>query len=191
MADSFIDKLVGMGAFSTEDAGLIAERFVPFTVERDEHILKEGQVCKFVGFVETGLLMYYKVSNEGEEIVADFAKENEWVSQYESFMSRTPSALFIKALEPCQLHTISLDHLNELYERVPGFEKLAKQMVEKVFMDMVKRSLELQNLKAEDRYQKLVTDYPFIIQRVPQYYVASFLGIAPQSLSRIRKNRAG
>jgi len=147
-------------------------------------------VCKSLGFVASGLLVYYRLAENGQEIVADFAQENDWVSQYQSFISRTPSTLFIKAAEPCVIHTITLGKLNGLYAAIPGFEKLAKQLIENAFMQMVNRQLEFQHLKAEERYQRMLALYPSITQRVPQYYIASFLGVAPPSLSRIRKNRA-
>ncbi len=190
MPHSITNYLAFISILSNEEIAAIAQHFTSVNIQKDEYILREGQVCKFVAFVETGLLMYYKVSGEGEEMVCDFAKEGDWASQYESFTSRIPSPLFIKAIEPCLIHTISLDQLNALYTQFPAFGALAKQIVEKAFMDMIKRSLDLQHLKAEERYRKFVADYADIVQRVPQYYIASFLGIAPQSLSRIRKNKA-
>jgi CRP-like cAMP-binding protein len=174
---------------SKEELELLEKGFTPVRFDRDDHFLREGQICKHAGFIETGLLMYYTISPDGEELVGDFVSENEWVSHYESFIGETPSDVFIKAIEPSVIHTITLAKINELYKKIPVFEKIARQLVEKAFTDMMKRSLAFKNLKAEDRYRKLELEYPHIVQRVPQYYIASFLGIAPQSLSRIRKNR--
>ena len=183
--------LLQYGALSEQETAVIANRFTTLPVKKDEHILKEGQVCKFLGFIESGLMMYYKVAEDGQEIVCDFAKENEWVTQYQSFTSKTPSPLFIKALEPSIIYTITSRHLDELYTEIKGFGNIARQLIEKALMDMIKRSVEFQNLRAEERYEKMLSEYPSIVQRVPQYYVASFLGIAPPSLSRIRKNMSG
>jgi len=181
-------------SFNVLPAGMVAtvcEGFDQVRLKRNQFFLKEGQVCKTLGFVESGLLVYYRLAENGQEIVADFAQENEWVCQYQSFINSVPSALFIKAVEPCVIHTITLDNLNRLYSAIPGFEKLAKQLIEAAFMQMVNRQLEFQHLRAEERYERMLLVYPSVAQRVPQYYIASFLGIAPPSLSRIRKNRAG
>lgn len=189
MPHSLDQHLLGFMHFSETELALISENFETLPLEKDEHYLREGQICKVVGYVEQGLLMYYKVAEDGSEIVCDFAQENDWATQYESFINKSPSAFFVKAIEPTRLKTISLEGLNRLYQKIPAFEKLAKQLVEKAFMDMIKKSVEFQNLRAEDRYDKMVKDYPALLQRVPQYYIASFLGVAPQSLSRIRNKK--
>lgn len=191
MFHSLSGYLSHFSTLSPQDIGRVMQRFVPMEIPRDEHIVKEGQVCKFLSFIESGIFMYYKVGDDGQQIVTGFAEEKEFVSQYQSFISKTPSPIFIKSIELSHIQAISFEQLGMLYQEIPGFETLSRQLVEKAFMEMIRRNLDFQNLKAEERYDKLLKTYPSIVQRVPQYYVASFLGIAPQSLSRIRKNRAG
>jgi len=182
---SFLEKA---GKISPEIQASIACEFAALNLGKNEFYLREGEVCKHLGFVSTGLLMYYKMDDHGTEIVTDFAQENSWVSHYQSFINREPSAIFIKALEPCTVYTISLDKLSALYTTIPGFEQFARQIIEATFMEMINRQLAFQSLNAEGRYAKFIDLYPDLLQRVPQYYIASFLNIAPPSLSRIRKN---
>ena len=191
MADTLTIYFKSLGGLSDEVIKTIADTFAPVVLKKDEFFVKEGQVCKKLGFVESGLLMYYKTAADGQEMVSDFAAEGNWVSQYQSFVNQQPSPLFIRAIEHCSVQAISLENLTRLYALLPGFESMAKQLVEKVFMGMINQQLAMQHLRAEERYDKMCALYPAIIQRVPQYYIASYLGIAPPSLSRIRKNRAG
>jgi CRP/FNR family transcriptional regulator, anaerobic regulatory protein len=172
---------------SAEDIEIILNNFDTVVLPKQDYFLREGQICKSVGFIESGLVMYYRLTNEGQELVCDFGIENDWVTQYESLTSKTASKLYIKAIEPATLKIISFEKINALYEKVPFFEKIARQLIEKVFFEMIKRAQDFQSLKAEERYEKLLKENPQIINRVPQYYIASYLGIAPQSLSRIRK----
>ena len=159
-------------------------------LEKDDHFVKEGDVCKGVAFIEEGLVMYYNINENGQEVVCDFAKENQWFTQYESFTRQSPSHLSIKAIEPTEIQFLSFHAAQQINAEIPGFELFTRKIIEEVFFASLTRSKELQVLRAEQRYDRFAKENPGLIQRVPQYYIASFLGIAPQSLSRIRKNFA-
>ncbi|MBC8110156.1 MAG: Crp/Fnr family transcriptional regulator [Verrucomicrobia bacterium] len=191
MANALIKHLLEYEHLNESETELIINSFETVTLNTDDFFLKEGQICKNVGFIATGLMMYYRISEEGQEIVCDFASEHDWITQYQSFIAQSQSPLSIKAIEPSIIQSISFDNINKLYEKVPRFERIARQLVEKVFFGMVKATDDFRILKAEERYEKLLAENPLLLQRVPQYYIASYLGIAPQSLSRIRKNILG
>lgn len=166
----------------------LAEKFFQQKVlKKDEIFIESGKKCRHVAFIEKGLVVYYSLE-EGKEIICDFAKEGDWITQYESFINQSPSPLSVKALEYTELQLISRENLRKLYAEVPAFEVYTRSLIEQYFISSLKRSNELQALKAEDRYSKFARENPQLIQRVTQYYIASYLGIAPQSLSRIRKN---
>lgn len=188
MAASLSQYLQNFRLLPEATIGHVVQAFDEIHLEKNDFFLREGEICRSLAYVERGLLMYYQAADTGQEQVADFAAENEWVSQYQSFINKQPAAIFIKAIEPCTLYSISIDKLTKLYEEIEGFEKLSKQVIENTFMTMVSRQLQFQNLRAEQRYEKFLTLHPTLAQRVPQYYIASYLGIAPPSLSRIRKN---
>ena len=165
----------------------ITDYFESKTLKKGDHILEAGRICRQIAFIEKGLVVYYNL-NEGKEIICDFAKEEDWITQYESFINQSPSPLSIRAIEPSVLQVISFEKLRQLYAEIPAFELLTRKIIEGYFISSMKRNNNLQALKAEERYSRFAKENPDLIQRVPQYYIASYLGIAPQSLSRIRKN---
>lgn len=166
---------------------LISKSFQSTILEKGEYFLNAGQICRKIGYIESGLILYYQIDESGDEIVCDFAKESDWITQYESFRNQTISPITIKALETTTVQFITFNALQKLYAEIPAFEQLSQRIIEKMFFSALSRSNSLQMLSAEARYAKFANDNPEIIQRVPQYHIARYLGIAPQSLSRIRK----
>lgn len=188
MDSLFIEHLEAYEKLTESEKTFVLGKFEKVVLEKESHILKEGETCRSVALVLSGIMMYYKITEQGEEKIYDFAIENDWVSQYQSMITQTPSPLSIKAIEKTTLYIISAENLQTLYDQIPIFERIARKIIEKAFIYNINRADDLQNLKAEDRYKNLMKVYPELLQRVPQYYIAGFLGIAPQSLSRIRKN---
>ncbi|MFT2010650.1 Crp/Fnr family transcriptional regulator [Pontibacter sp. 13R65] len=170
---------------------IISQFFSTRELGKGEYFIKTGQVCKHLGFLEKGFVKYYKTDDKGQEVVCDFAKESDWITQYQSFIFQTASPLSIIAIEPSTLQIISFDNLQLLYAQVPSIEKHSRKVIENVFFSALERNNELQVLRAEERYVKFAKENPDIINRVPQYDIASYLGIAPQSLSRIKSNYRG
>ena len=172
--------------------GLEGEKIAPFfetqELKKGTYFIQENRVCRKAAFLEQGLMLYSKTEDSGQEIICDFAKEGDWVTQYESFIQAKTSPLSIKALEDCRLQVIKREQLLELYQVIPNFELYTRSVLERFFVASLARNLAFQTLKAEERYLKFRSDSPELVQRLPQYYLASYLGIAPQSLSRIRKN---
>ena len=153
---------------------------------KGDYFLKEGQISNHIAFVEKGLAMYYKIL-DGVEIPFDFAIENQWLAYLKSFTNRIPSDMNIRALEDTILFTLEAGKMQELMTMYPKFFALRSYNVEKSLVDVAQHSANLATLDAKQRYYQLMKDKPYLIHRVPQYYVAAYLGIKPQSLSRIRK----
>jgi hypothetical protein len=130
--------------------------------------------------------MHYKI-HDGVEIPCDFLPENEWVTYIKSFMHRIPSDMNIKALEDTQLLRLSYNNMQELFRLQPKFMALKNYYTELSFIQTAQHSADLSMLSARERYYKFMKEKPDLINRVPQYYIAAYLGIKPQSLSRIRK----
>ncbi|MTK52887.1 MAG: Crp/Fnr family transcriptional regulator [Paludibacter sp.] len=153
---------------------------------KNELLLKEGSVCNYLIFILSGAVVYYSLSEKGEEITTDFALEGSWVTDNRSRLSQTPSHLNIKAIEPTEVVIIAESDLNELYRQIPKMEHLGRILIEQAYVRLVQLSLDLQILSAEERYLKLLRDYPAAVKRLPLYHIANYLGVAPKSLSRIR-----
>lgn len=189
MQNNILQLIPTLANLNDEQKKLVNNNFSEMKVQKGEMILEAGQVCKFVAFVEKGLFIFSNISDQGDEKVCDFAKENQWISQYQSMINKTPSPISIQALENSVIHKIYFEDLQQISGQMPEIELAFRQIIDPLLISMVERSNDFQNLKAQERYQKFVQSNVELSQRVPQYYIASFLGIAPQSLSRIRKEK--
>lgn len=156
------------------------------TLKKNEYFLKEGQVCDSIAFINYGSLIYFKVIEEIKEITTDFAFEGNWVTDNQSRLTYSPSYMNIKAIDDTELLEIKSADLDVLYTRIPKLEKLGRLLMENAFLKITQLSIDLQVLTATERYIKLLNTHPEIFQRVSQYHIANYLGIAPKSLSRIR-----
>ena len=148
----------------------------------------EGQYCKEVGFVEEGVFIYYQII-DGDEKICDFAFENDWVTHYKSLLGGLPSELNIKALEKSKVLLLDMDKMEELGNKNPRVLTIRTSLAEEYFTKSTERASNLTNLDAKGRYEALLEEIPSIHQRVAQYHIASYLGIKPQSLSRIRAEK--
>lgn len=173
--------------FSPEELFSLSEHIKVVPLVKNGLFLKEGEVCTSIAFVNKGVLIYYKTLDNGDEVTTDFAFEGEWVTNNLSRLNVIPSHLNIKAMEDAELLVINHADLQNLYVSFPRLERLGRILMEQAYIRLVQLSIDLQTLSATERYIKLLHTYPEILQRVPLYHIANYLGIAPKSLSRIRK----
>jgi CRP/FNR family transcriptional regulator, anaerobic regulatory protein len=180
---SHLSKLIELKATEAE---AFSKAFTLRKLKRKEILLHEGEVCRYTAFILKGCLRYF-YNVEGQEHTGQFFFENSWYTDYESFLSEKPSKQNIEALEKTEILLLQKKDLEKLYETYPKFERFGRLMAENAYLGVRKKNENLVNLSPEDRYLKLVKERPKVIERVAQHYIASFLGIQPQSLSRIRK----
>lgn len=171
--------------FTDEELFLFMQRLKPLSLKKHSFYLKEGQVCKSMVIVYKGGLRYFSRNEKGEYTIG-FAFEGEWLGDYESFLLQTPSADFIESLEDSELFTLSYADMQALYQQSQRFERFGRLIAESLFVKVSKSKRNLMIQSAEDRYLELLTAQPHIFERLPQHLIASYLGIQPQSLSRIR-----
>lgn len=174
-------------AVSVDDAEkeLIAELFSEKKYQKGEYFLKEGDVCKYVGFMISGVMRYY-INDDGEDKTYGFAKEYEFICNNESFLPQLPSRQNIQALEDCTLLVIGYNDLQRFYTSLKNGERFGRLVIEQVFVKNLQGLNSFYTDSPELRYEKFVKEYPDLLQRIPQYYIASYVGVKPQSLSRIR-----
>ena len=154
---------------------------------KNDFFVEAGQVCNYLGFVNQGALIYFKSMDNGNEVTTDFAFEGDWVTVNQSRLNHSPSLINIKAIENTELLVLKQQILNDLYTRIPKIERLGRILMEQAYLKLVQQSIDLQVLTATERYENLLRKFPEIFQRVQLYHIANYLGIAPKSLSRIRK----
>ncbi|SKC10571.1 cAMP-binding domain of CRP or a regulatory subunit of cAMP-dependent protein kinases [Sphingobacterium nematocida] len=160
-------------------------------VKRHEYVLRESEKCKFIGLVANGSLRTFYVNDLGEEVnfLFHFAHQIEDIVfiDYESFLLDAPSKLNIQALEKSLVCFITYENWQKLCNGSIDWLHFSKRMTEKVYLSAKRRVEDLLYYSPEKRYLKLLEDNPLVFQKIPQRHIASYLGIAPQSLSRIRK----
>lgn len=157
-------------------------------IKRKKDLLRIGDVCKELAFVVKGALRSYSIDDKGVEHISQLALENHWVADLYSYITQTPSEFAIEAIEDTEVLLISAFDLDIIYLKVPVMERFFRKLFEKAYIAALIRLNSTQSEPADIRYRKLVDKHPDLLQRVPLIYIASFLGITPESLSRIRKN---
>jgi CRP-like cAMP-binding protein len=168
----------------------IVENCTTKNVKKDQFLMREGEVCKYGFFVEKGLLRQYSIDKKGKEHIISFAPESWFISDRESVYFNQPSAYFIQALEDSQVTMIDESFIQLLSRKLPEFTEFNNRLLHNHIRHLQNRINLLLSATAEDRYLQFITMYPDILLRVPQTMVASYLGITPESLSRVRRELA-
>ncbi|NBA84644.1 cyclic nucleotide-binding domain-containing protein [Emticicia sp. CRIBPO] len=157
-------------------------------IPKKQLVLKEGQTAHHMYFVEQGCLRGYYL-REGNEINSWFMKEGDFVISIISFYTQMPTEEMIETLEDCVLWSISYDQLNELYFQYPEFNQVGRLLTERYYVLSEQRTQNLRKKTADERYRHLVTSFPDISNRVPLKFIASYLGISFETLSRLRAKK--
>ena len=176
----------------TGTIGLTGQQFNRFSDElkcrslkKKEHLIREGSTCDFIGIVTGGTLRSY-VQNEEHEFNNDFYFADHFISAYTSFLTRSPTNCNIEALTDSQILYLTRDQLDRLIANDPGFLHLAKYISDLFFIRKCKRETSFLKNNAGERFRILCDNFPGIEQQVSQYHIASYLGIKPESLSRLK-----
>ena len=155
-----------------------------------QYMLQAGRTDRYENFVIKGLLRAYSVDSRGQEHIVMFAPEDWWISDLYSVIAETPATLNIDAMEDTEVLSIEKPDLEELFLKAPKFERLFRILLQNAFIAQQQRILNSISQTAEERYLQFRTKYADIEQRVPQHQIASYLGITPETLSRIRRQLA-
>ena len=160
------------------------------SLKRKEFLLMEGEICRHVAFVTDGALKSFNVDKDGGEHIVSFAVPGWWIADMYSFISHKPAILNIEAVADAKVCLLSHRHREQLFERVPKFERFFRILVENNMVSNQQRLIDNLSSTAEERYLHFIEKYPFIPECVPQHNIASYLGMTPEFLSKIRARLA-
>jgi len=172
---------------TNEEREISKSFFTPKKLRKRQYLLQEGDPCKYVAFVEKGMLRSYAVDEKGSEHVMQFAFEGWWIADQFSFLTGEPSMYNIDALEDCELLLLSKNAEEQMMAKLPKMERYFRILLQNSLIAMQRRLISSLSHTAEEKYTELVQSCPTIPQRVPQHMMASYLGITPETLSRIRR----
>jgi CRP-like cAMP-binding protein len=173
--------------FSDEDLEIIKTYLTSKKLRKKQYLLQEGDVCKFVAFVEKGVLRAYTVDEKGTEHIIQFAPEGWTISDLFSFLTAEPATYNIDALEDSELLLMTRSAQEEILKKVPKYDTYLRLQLTGAYIAMQRRLTSIISLTLEERYSNLTVQYPDLVQRVPQHMIASYMGLTPETLSRVRK----
>jgi CRP-like cAMP-binding protein len=174
-------------ALKEKEKNELRERMQERKIRRRQFILQEGDVCRHYTFVIGGCFRMFGVDKKGVEYNIQFAAENDWITDIGSFFSQKPSKLFIEAIEPSHILQIERKDLTHLYTHYHMFDRNFRVIIENKFVELQNRVLQNISSTAEERYLAFLEQYPHLSNRLPSTQIASYLGVTPEFLSKIRK----
>lgn len=154
-------------------------------LKKGEILHRQGTICNQVSFVNYGLVRMFAQYENGKERTFDFAREGDYTGDYRSFLLREPAHTSLQALEDTELVETTYDGLQSIYRQVPEANAIGRLVAEELFIDMCFRS-SAQGMTIDEQFKALMDREPWLLQRVPQYLIASYLGITPEAFSRIK-----
>lgn len=163
----------------------------PKSLRKRDILLKAGEICRYSTFVVDGAMKGFTTDKDGDEHVINFAVSGWWIADMYSLISQKPAILTIEALADSEILMLPTDKQQILYQKVPKFERFFRILVENSLVANQQRLINNLSLSAEERYQSFMDKYPFILACAPLHNIASYLGITPEFLSKIRRKMAG
>lgn len=161
--------------------------FSALELDSQQHWIQAGDICNDLCFIIKGLVRIYYIDQSGNEVNQHFYQANEVIAPVDALVSEEACQYFIQALEPTKLMVANYSELSKAGEEKPELLRLEIKMLQTIFMKSARREAHLLLGNGEQRYRWFCKEYPELLERIPQYHIASFLGITPVSLSRLRK----
>jgi CRP-like cAMP-binding protein len=191
MYEMFFQKFNETIPLTNEEQHLISTFLTTKKLRKKQYVLQEGDVCKYIAYVEKGALRAYTISEKGDEHIIQFALEGWLIADLFSFLTGEPATYNIDALEETELVLISKSSYVELLKKLPKFETYIRVQLTSAYIAMQRRLTSIISFSLEERYNYFNELYPNIVSRVPQHMIASYMGLTAETLSRVRRRVAG
>lgn len=185
--ESLIELISGIISLKKHDVSLIETTFLPLTVKRDTVLINIGDYADTAFYAVSGYLRYYKYLETGEEQTIHIVSPGDFAAAFCSFVENVPSEEILHAVTDAELLCVRRNDLEKLYSSDMKWQMFGRKLMEMFLLEKEKRIINLLSLPAQDLYLKIIENNPKMLQKVPVQYLASYIGIKPESLSRIRK----
>jgi CRP-like cAMP-binding protein len=190
MYDVFRKYLEEKASFTQQEHEYIQSFSIIKKLRKKQYLLQEGDIWKYDAFITKGCLRTYSVDVKGNEHILSFSMENWWTGDRESLLSQQPSRFNIDAIEDCELVLFTHNNFEKLCSEIPSFNEMINHILQRSFIASQNRIQATLTLTAEEKYLNFINKYPGFALRIPQAMIASYLGMTPETLSRIRKQTA-
>ncbi len=171
---------------SDSEIELFQSHLTTKTIGKKEYLLKEGKTCTSRYFITKGYFRHFYIDNKSNEQIIHFGIENWWITDYASLVNKTPSKMYIQALENAEYLELSQESLENLYLKLPKIERFFRIIMEKTYIASQQRIEFMFSLSGKQLYEKFTHSNPEFSKRVPQYMLASYLGVSPEFISKIK-----
>lgn len=188
--ESFFRQMNEKVGLTKEEEEIIRTYLIPKKIRKKQFLLQEGDVCRHIAFVEKGMLRAYTIGEKGTERIIQFAMEGWTISDLYSFLTSEPATYAIDAIENSELVLISQQANTELLEKLPRYETYMRILLTNAYIALQRRINSVISNTPEERYNTFTALYPEIVRRVPQHMIAAFMGLTPETLSRVRSKKA-
>lgn len=189
MVDNFITYLQSKFTITAEEIEIVKSVCRLKKLRRRQYLLQEGDMWRYNAFVTSGLLRTFRVDDKGQEHIIQFSSENWWSGDRYSYVYEAPARCNIEALEDTEVVIIPKGDFEMLYRAIPNFSDFMHVLVERSFIASQERIHAGISFTAEEKYHDFIKTYPSLVSRVPQHMIASFLGLTPETLSRVRAKK--
>jgi len=188
MFEIFLKYLTDKIELSDQEIQLIESVCKSKKLRKKQFLSQEGEVWHYNAFICRGLVKTFSIAENGTEHIINFAPENYWTGDRESLINGTSSRLNIDAIEPTELILIEKADFEKLCAEIPQLNQMVSEIIQKSFIVSQARILANISFTAEEKYQNFLEKYPHIVNRIPQHMIASYIGITPETLTRLRRN---
>lgn len=189
MYPNFINHIRKYVELDDSSVALLYQYITPIKLKRKEFLLKEDQICQSMYFVEKGCLRMFFIDNKMNEQITQFALENWWMADHFSFIDNKPSPYFIQTVEKSEVLAINASSFEVMLREIPQMERYFRIVMQRAVAASQLRLKYVYEMSKEEFYQHFSTSFPEFVQRVPQYMIASYLGLTPQYVSELRKKK--
>lgn len=183
-----IDYILQFGNLNKQQIDFITSKATILEFHKEEYFSEAGKIPKYVGFLLEGVVRFCYYNNKGQEITNYFIDENSFVSDFQKFETKIVASDYIQAVTDCKMLVFTKKDWDEILNTIVDWDKIVTQIIKKCLLETIERRSPLVSEDATTRYLSFIDKFPTVVNRIPLSYVASYLGITQQSLSRIRKN---